>query len=258
MAIPKKIHYCWFGGGEKSELVQKCIASWRKYCPDAEIIEWNLDSYDVTKNKYMYQAYQAKRWGFATDYARLDIVYTHGGIYLDTDVELIKDIEELFKTDGFIGFERGTRNSELMVNTGQGFGAPAQHPMIKKLLDVYEDKGFLGPNGTLDLTTCPYYNTQVLKEEGLRCDNTLQTVGGLRVYPAEYLCPIDWQTRKCDITKNTFSIHHFDGSWASPQEKRKRRMLRRFDYIIHLPNMILLNVLGRERYRELKRKLGRG
>ncbi|MBQ8619650.1 MAG: glycosyl transferase [Clostridia bacterium] len=255
MAIPRKIHYCWFGGGEKPELVQKCIASWRRFCPDCEIIEWNPANYDVTKNAYMHQAYQARRWGFATDYARLDIVYTHGGIYLDTDVELIKSIDELFETDGFIGFERGGRASQQMVNTGQGFGAPARHEIIKKLLEVYEGAEFIHADGTQNLTTCPYYNTQVLKAEGLKCDGTKQVVGGLSVYPAEYLCPIDWLTKECTITENTFSIHHFNASWASAKEKRKRRLMRRLDYVVHLPNMLLKKALGDESYDKLKRKL---
>ena len=255
MPIPKKIHYCWFGGGEKPALVKRCIESWKKHCPDCEIIEWNPDNYDITKNAYMHQAYQAKRWGFATDYARLDIVYTHGGIYLDTDVELIKSIDELFETDGFIGFERGARNAEQMVNTGQGFGASPHHPMIKKLLMSYENMSFLNRDGTQNLKTCPYYNTEALKKEGLRCDNTRQSVGGLTVFPSDYLCPIDWQTRACTITGNTFSIHHFNASWVSAGEKRKRRMMRRLDYIIHIPNILLKKVLGAAAYDRLKIKL---
>lgn len=258
MPIPRKIHYCWFGGGEKPALVKRCIESWKKHCPDCEIIEWNPDNYDITKNAYMHQAYQAKRWGFATDYARLDIVYTHGGIYLDTDVELIKSIDELFETDGFIGFERGERAAEHMVNTGQGFGAPPHHPMINKLLAVYEHMEFLNRNGTQNLKTCPYYNTEVLKMEGLRCDNTLQSVGGLTVYPSDFLCPIDWQTRKCTITENTFSIHHFDASWVSEKEKKKRRWMRKIDWLIHLPNACLMKMLGRKHYQRLKQKLGKG
>ena len=102
--IPKIIHYCWFGGAELPEKDRKCIESWKKFCPDYQIIEWNENNYDVTKNTYMYQAYQAKKWGFVPDYARLDIIYQHGGIYLDTDVELVKNLDSLLENDAFMGF----------------------------------------------------------------------------------------------------------------------------------------------------------
>ena len=103
--IPKKIHYCWVGGNSKPPLVKKCIQSWKKYCPDYEIIEWNESNYDISKNIYMKQAYEAKKWAFVTDYMRLDIIYEHGGIYLDTDVELIKNIDDLLSNEAFAGIE---------------------------------------------------------------------------------------------------------------------------------------------------------
>ena len=144
--IPKKIHYCWFGGNPLPELAQKCIASWKKYCPDYEIIEWNETNYDITKNNYMNQAYENKRWGFVPDYARLDIIYTHGGIYLDTDVELIKPIDELLTLKAFAGVEQ---NSEY-VALGLGFGAEKEHPTIKALRDYYDTLSFV-ENGELGL-----------------------------------------------------------------------------------------------------------
>ena len=257
MPIPRKIHYCWFGHGEKPELVKRCIESWKKYCPDCEIIEWNESNYDVTKNTYMYQAYQTKRWGFATDYARLDIIYTHGGVYLDTDVELIRNIDMLFAGDGFLGFEyQGGSNADgYLVNTGQGFGAPAGHEVIKRLMDAYDNEQFVKTDGTQNLQTCPYYNTDVLVGLGLRRDNRLQKIGGLTVYPSEVFCPLDWNTRKLSMTENTFSIHHFDASWVSVGEKKKRRMMRRLDYIIHIPNILLKKVLGAAAYDRLKNQL---
>lgn len=205
MAIPRKIHYCWFGNGEKTELVQKCIASWRKYCPDCEIIEWNESNYDVTKNEYMHQAYQAKRWGFVPDYARLDIIYHHGGIYLDTDVELIRNIDDLFDGDGFMGFENivDANQTTYSVNGGQGFGAPSQHALIKKMRDVYENLQFVNEDGSLNLQPSPYYNTSVLVENGMKTNNTLQVIEGITIYPAEYFCPINWKNKKCEITQNT-------------------------------------------------------
>ena len=143
--IPKKIHYCWFGENEKPLLVIECIKSWQKYCPDYEIMEWNSKNYDVHKNKYMEQAYQAKRWGFVSDYARLDIIYQYGGIYLDTDVELIRSLDDLLETDGYIGFEKKVDEEcdEVYVNTGQGFGASAFHPVVKAMMDIYKEIDFV-------------------------------------------------------------------------------------------------------------------
>lgn len=254
--IPKVIHYCWFGKSEKSELVIKCIESWKKYCPDFKIIEWNEETYDVTKNKYMYQAYQMKRWGFVTDYVRLDVVYRYGGIYLDTDVELVRSIDELLETEGFIGFEKtpGENLASVFVNTGQGFGAVAFHSAVKEMLDVYDRLIFM-KEGEENLKTCPYYNTEALVKLGLKQVNTYQDIDGFRIYPTDYFCPINWKTQKCEMTQNTYSIHHFNASWLSAKEKRKRKRYRKIDYVIHLPNMILKAALGKRKYEWLKMKI---
>lgn len=255
--IPKTIHYCWFGGGRKSELIERCIASWKKYCPDCDIIEWNESNYDVTKNRYMCQAYQAKRWGFVSDYARLDVIYEHGGVYLDTDVELIRPIDELLNGNGFLGFEctPNEKQQHVFVNTGEGFAAKAKDPIVKAMRDSYESRDFLLSDGTHNLTTCPYYNTEALRPFGLVQENRVQIVGEITVYPTEYFCPLDWKTRKCAVTDRTFSIHHFDASWLSIEEKKRRRIARKIDYVIHLPNMIVKNILGEDRYKKLKREI---
>ena len=255
MPIPKKIHYCWFGYGEKSELVKRCIASWKQFCPDYKIIEWNEQNYDVKKNEYMHQAYQAQRWGFVSDFARLDIVYQHGGIYLDTDVELVKNLDTLLEADGFFGFERPVGPTDLyMVNSGQGFGACAGNAVVLKMLEAYKSRQFIRQDGTIDLTTCPTYNTEVLKTLGLQTDNTPQKICGVRIYPAEYFCPLSWRNKKCVITKNTYSIHHFNASWLSDREKRRRKSTRQVDYFIHIPNMLLKRILGESKYNSIKKK----
>ena len=160
--IPKKIHYCWVGGNPLPESAKKCISSWRRYCPDYEIIEWNESNYDFTKNQYMRESFEAKKWAFATDYARLDIIYQYGGIYLDTDVEIIKSFNPLLKNKGFAGFE----DSEF-VNSGQGFGAEAGNPVIKKLLESYDDLIFKSKDGSLNMIASPELNTEVLSDLGL-------------------------------------------------------------------------------------------
>ncbi len=255
MAIPKIIHYCWFGYGKKSELVERCIESWKKYAPECEIIEWNESNYDVSKNRYMRQAFEEKRWSFISDYARLDIVYEHGGIYLDTDVELIRPIADLLESDGFCGFERAYKNGLYSVNTGNGFGANKNDPVIKTMRDYYDGFTFINDDGTQNLRPSPFYNTKALVSVGLDCDNSIQTIGNIKVYPYEYFCPVDWETHKCETTLNTYSIHHFDASWLSEEEKKHRKLTRKMDNIVHLPNRALKTLLGEKRYEKLKKML---
>ena len=137
MALPNIIHYCWFGRGTKSEQVIKCLNSWHQYAGDCEIVEWNEDNYDLNKNEYLKQAYQEKRWGFVSDYARLDIIYEYGGIYFDTDVELIRPIDELIAGTGFIGFEKANKAEQYYINTGGGFGAEKEDPLVLAMRDYY-------------------------------------------------------------------------------------------------------------------------
>lgn len=221
--IQKKIHYCWFGGNPLPELAQKCIASWRKFCPDYEIIEWNETNYDIKKNKYMSQAYENKRWGFVPDYARLDIIYTYGGIYLDTDVELIKPIDELLKLKAFAGVEQ---NSEY-VALGLGFGAEKGHPTIKALCDYYDTLSFV-ENGELNLTPAPKINSTVLQAMGYRFSKQIMDACGMTIFPSEYLCPIDYDTDELRITENTYSIHHYTASWYDESQRYALKLKRRY------------------------------
>jgi hypothetical protein len=215
--IPKKIHYCWIGGNPLPESAKKCIKSWRKYCPDYEIIEWNEHNYDFTKIPYMKQALDAKKWGFVPDYARLDIVYTHGGIYMDTDVEIVRPLDPLLELSGFAGFQDAEQ-----VNFGHGFGAEAGNPVLKTLMESYETLSFLKPDGTPDLTPSPRLNTDTLvKNCGLIPDGSYQELDGITVFPIEYFCPKSFEDGVIRKTKNTYSIHHFDASWFSDESKQK-------------------------------------
>ena len=215
--IPKKIHYCWIGGNPLPESAKKCIKSWRKYCPDYEIIEWNETNYDFSKIPYMKEAYEAKKWGFVPDYARLDIIYTHGGIYIDTDVEMVRSFDPLLELPGFAGFQ-----DERYVALGLGFGAEPGNPVIKALKDSYEAKHFLKEDGTPDLTPSPELNTETLISFfGLQPNGQEQTIQSFKVFIPEYFCPksfVDGIIRK---TKRTFSIHHFDASWYNDQQKQE-------------------------------------
>ena len=221
MSIPKVIHYCWFGNGKMPSITEKCIKSWKKYCPDYEIVCWNERNFDLTQNRYMREAYEAGKWAFVSDYARLKIIYDHGGIYLDTDVELIKPLGRLIDDGGFMGFdEKG------IVATGLGFAAEAGNEIIGAFLKDYEDLPFVLADGSLDLTPCPDRNTSTLTRLGMDTKNTDQVFMGMRFLPSEYLCPMDYYSGKKTITQNTYSIHHYHASWKSPVTKRTTRIKR--------------------------------
>ena len=221
MSIPKVIHYCWFGRGKMPKLAKKCIKSWKKYCPDYKIICHNEDNFDLTQNRYLNEAYKAGKWAFVSDYARLKIIYDNGGIYLDTDVELIKPIDDLLLTKGFMGFdEKG------IVATGLGFGAEKGNEIVSEFLKDYDDIPFVLPDGSYDLTPCPDRNTEALKRLGMDIKNTNQTFMDINFLPDEYLCPMNYYTGKKIITENTYSIHHYSASWTSVVTKRTTRIKR--------------------------------
>lgn len=220
--IPKVIHYCWFGHNKKPELVEKCIASWRKFCPDYEIVEWNESNFDISSAPlYVQQAYEAKKWAFVTDYVRLTVVYQNGGVYLDTDVELLKNVDDLLTYNAFFGCE-----DEYTINTGLGFGAVAGLRLLNDLLVDYSKCEFLNEDGGYNIMPCPERNAPIfekndlngVKEKYLSDDNIL-------ILPAEYLCPIDYQTGKKNITENTISIHWFSATWVDESAKEYKRRL---------------------------------
>ncbi|MBQ2236721.1 MAG: glycosyl transferase [Clostridia bacterium] len=221
MNIPKVIHYCWFGKGEMPKLAKKCIKSWKKYCPDYEIVCHNEDNFDLLQNRYMREAYEAGEWAFVSDVARLKIIYDNGGIYLDTDVELIKPIDDLLKLDGFMGFdEKG------IVATGLGFGAQKGNKIVSEFLKDYDNIPFALPDGSYDLTPCPDRNTESLKRLGMDVNNKNQKFMDMTFLPSEFLCPMDYYTGKKTITENTYSIHHYSASWTSKVTKRTTRIKR--------------------------------
>lgn len=215
--IPKVIHYCWFSGKEMPDGFKRCIASWEKHCPDYEIKRWDESNYDVGKNSYMRDAYEQKKWGFVPDYARLDILFHHGGIYMDTDVELVNNLDELLYQEAFCGVEKWGN-----VNMGGCSGAVAGHPMIRKMLKAREGISFIREDGSLNLETCGIYETKPLIEEGMCVNNQVQTIGGMTVYSSDYFSPYDYMSGEITMTKNTFSIHQFNGGWLDQRAKEQR------------------------------------
>jgi len=215
MSIPKVIHYCWFGKGKLPKLAEKCINSWKKYCPDYEIICWNEENFDFTQNRYAREAYEAKKWAFVSDYARLKVMYEHGGIYFDTDVEVIKPIDELIEDYGYMGFD-----DNGVISTGLGFACEKGNELVAALLKDYDDIPFVLPNGSYDLTPCPERNTKTMIEMGLDINVKDCMFMGIRFFPEDYFCPVKYYTGKKVITKNTYSVHHFCASWTTPTAKR--------------------------------------
>ncbi len=253
--IPKIIHYCWLGGAEKPKSVLKCIESWKKYCPDYEIKEWNETNLDFDSAPvFVKQAYESKAWGFVPDYFRLWIVYEHGGIYLDTDVQVIKNLNPLLSHKAFAGFE-GENNIAL----GLGFGAEAKNKLIYEHLKIYKKLSFIDKSGNLNKIPSPVITTQFFLEKGVVLgENKIQNIEDMILYPKEYFAPKDFDTGITKITKNTYSIHQYDASWFSDEEKHKLRKSRRkyrWDKIRYFPNNVLKKILGEDRYQRLKNRL---
>ena len=256
MAIPKIIHYCWCGGATKPKSVQRCIESWKKYCPDYKIKEWNESNLNITINDYTQQAYEAKAWGFVPDFLRLWIIYNYGGIYLDTDVQIVRNFDSLLNESGFAGFEDNEH-----ISFGLGFGAEARNHLIKKQMHVYDNLKFFNADGTLNRTPSPTYITSIMMAEGFHTDDgNIQRINGFACYPSEYFCPKNFATGITKVTKKTYSIHQFDASWYSKEEQLQRKQWEkaaRRDYFVHTPNRIARKILGESTVKRLKELLGK-
>lgn len=217
--IPKIIHYCWFGGNPKSELIEKCIESWRIFCPDWQIVEWNETNYDVGKIPYVKEAYELKKWAFVSDYARLDIIYNNGGVYLDTDVELYKTPEEWLQYEAVFAFET-SRN----INTGQGFAALKGNEVVEKMMGEYKTRHFLS-NGKIDLTPCPIINTTSLQNHlvHFKRNGMSQVIRGVKILSGE-----EYQS---------FATHHYTGTWVEGSHFRAKFKATRWKKMIRNPKV---------------------
>lgn len=214
--IPKKIHYMWLGGKKIPEKLQHCIDSWKKYCPDYEIIRWDETNYDVHKNKFMAQAYDSQRYGFVPDYARLEILYEHGGIYLDTDVELLRNIDDLLYQEAFCSVEKWQ-----VINFGGCSGAIKGHKSLEPFIESWSKRSLVRTDGTLDSISSGLIDTSIALKEGYRINGKNQTVNGMNIYSYDYFHPYDYMSGKIEMTNDTFSIHQFHGGWLDENTKKK-------------------------------------
>lgn len=220
--IPKIIHYCWFGGKPLPEDAKKFIKGWSEKCPDYVIKEWNEENFDFSENQYISDAYKEKKWAFVTDYVRLYALVNEGGIYMDTDVELIKSLDDLLSKRAFSGFQTVSSIPTGIMASEKGF------QLFKELLDEYTYRSFYNSDGTLNLTTNVVYITNACLKRGLKLNNKYQNIDGFELYPVDYFCAKSWESGHLEVTKNTYSIHHFAGSWESGKRKVKADRRRHF------------------------------
>jgi len=256
--IPKVIHYCWFGGNPLPKSAQKCIASWKKYLPDYEIKEWNESNFDVNIIPYTAEAYKAKKYAFVSDYARFWILYKYGGLYFDTDVEVIKNMDDIIAKGPFMGCENEAKPGAtpaqlgvapglglgvnpglglgvnpglgLGVNPGLGLGVNPGLGLYGEILEDYKTSHFITANGELDLKTIVDRTTEVLCKYGLQNTSKIQEVAGVLIYPKEYFCPKDYFSGKLNVTSNSYCIHWYGASWVPKSRKLKNKLKQ--NYII--------------------------
>lgn len=254
--IPKIIHYCWFGGNPLPSLALECIASWKKYLPDYEIRQWDESNFDVNMIPYTAEAYRQKKYAFVSDFARFWIIYYYGGLYFDTDVEVIKPLDDIISKGNFMGFEVDPDGDNtpgkyaprfcFAVNPGVGFGMEKEHPFIKKMLDLYAGLEFeLPPANIAWYKTIVAYTTEMLCKNGLKNIKGVQVVDGINIYPHEYFSPVNMISGRLHVTSNTHTIHRFMGSWGV-QKKSLKDIIRDT-----LPEWIFIinNRIKRRKYR---------
>lgn len=208
--IPKVIHYTWFGGQKKQELQIKCIESWHRFCPDFEIREWNEENYDVRKIQYMAQAYENRKWAYVSDYARLDILYQNGGIYLDTDVELFGSLEPLLGVRAFLCFGEWP-----VPNSGAGAGCIKGDGLLKELMETRENRPFMQAGGQPDAHTNSNYEMQILMNRGFRMDATFQQMDGIALYPPDIIAPASLVGESAFVTERTLGMHYCLNTWRN-------------------------------------------
>lgn len=234
--IPKIIHYCWFGKNPLPKDVKKYINSWKRMCPDYEIKQWDESNYDIHSHAFTQKAYETKSWAFVSDYARLKIIYENGGIYLDTDVELLKPLDSLLQYDSFFAMQQ----VGCYCATGLGFGAIKENELVSLMLKEYEGLSFDEDNKIKNM--CPILNTNAILKKGFVQENKLQIIDKNVLLPSRYMDPISPGESKELLCEETISIHHYSALWMSRSYRLKRK---------------IINIIGQERINNFKHNLRR-
>ena len=244
--IPKIIHYCWFGKNPHPPLIKECMDSWRKVLPEYKVIEWNEENFDITENQYVREAYENKKWAFVTDYVRLKVLYEYGGIYLDSDVEVLKPIDIFLKDECFSGFESRDMVPTAIMGSKPGAG------FIKQLLSYYANKTLINTDGTFDLTANTITITKICRDNGLILNGKKQIVNGFTLYPQKYFCPNSLVRIFNKKPISAYTIHHSMGSWGNNPKYTRSFMARVKRYLTGL----LRKIIGSEKTSSLRKKLG--
>lgn len=226
--IPKVIHYCWFGRNPLPKMAIKCIASWKKYLPEYEIKEWNEDNFDVNIIPYTKDAYADGKYAFVSDYARFWILYHYGGVYFDTDVEVIKSMDDIIERGPFMGLEIPEEGCQ--INPGLGLACESGNPIYTTILEGFAKLDYHLPDGSRNPYSMIPMVTDIMKSKGMNGMDRVQNVGGIFVYAPDYFNPLDDATGRLKKTENTRTIHWFMKSWMTGEHKVKtwlKRLLRR-------------------------------
>lgn len=215
--IPKVIHYCWFGGSPLPPLAEKCLTSWRKYLPDYELRRWDESNFDVDSHPYTKAAYEAGLYAFVSDYARFRILYEMGGLYFDTDVEVIRPLDDILEKGPFLGFELDGAAGRMAVAPGLGMAAEPGMELYREILEKYDTLPFFAPDGRRNPYTMIPLVTDLLERKGLTGRDGIEEVAGVRVYPASWFNPFDEATGRLKKTADTHTIHWYAKSWCTPE-----------------------------------------
>lgn len=234
--IPRIIHYCWFGRNPLPDSAQKCVASWRKFFPGYEIKAWNEDNFDVNIIPYTQQAYEAKKYAFVSDYARFWILYHEGGLYFDTDVEVVKSFDDILERGAFMGLEiDGTKKgTKVAINPGLGLGAEAGMPIYLEILNGFTNLDYYGSNGQRNNYSMIPMVTDLFLRNGLKMNGQIQELCGVTIYPQCYFNPYNGVTGRLQLTSETHSIHWYSATWMEPKALwlvKLKRMIRKFLYV---------------------------
>ena len=215
--IPKIIHYCWFGKKDLPEMAQRCIDSWKKNMPDYEIKRWDESNFNWQENAYCKESYNVGLYAFVSDFARFKILYEEGGIYLDTDVEIIKPLSDIIENGPFMAMEHGN-----LVNPGLGIAAIPKMDFLKNILDIYNNSHLYKTDGSINYDTVVVRTDKLLKQYGW--DGTQRYIAGFIIYPQDYFCPLNYMTNSLIITDNTYTIHHYSASWITKKQMLYRQL----------------------------------
>jgi len=242
--IPKIIHYCWFGRSPKPDLIKSCIQSWKKYCPEYEIIEWNEDNFDVNICCYTQEAYEAKKWAFVSDFARLYVLYHYGGVYFDTDVEVLRPMDEFLTDSAFTGFESNDSPVTAVM------GSEKNLPLFAQLLNYYKASSFINEDGSYNMLTNTHIITDIFVNKGMKMNGRKQCVERMTVYPQIFFCPNNFTRIFDKPSRKSYTIHHFDQSWKSEKTGKKTLSQKVRRYFVG----VLRNLFGTDRLERIRDK----